>query len=229
MRTADPELRWFFERVEADGPHLVLWTFTAQEIRTTAQRDEPAPGPVEFAPCASSPPTAVALSERAVEIAEASSAFALEALRASPTDELRTISHLTDISERVPAEERSQFLFQCWLSWSADLSPEQRIELVDHGQRSAEELLRSSPVITAARPDYLRALDAPTDGEVPRNYLLFDHAGRMLRRLGSDAATSALAALVLRTGYRTCLQPVPAPHSSGHRPSEELVLGEPRG
>ncbi|MEY8040930.1 hypothetical protein [Saccharopolyspora cebuensis] len=234
LRAEDPDGRWFFERQDHPEPILAVWSHTTPTARDTAARETAAAHPgVHLAPrpCEADP---AALSGTALALAALGSELALELLRdgeLSPARQLPfTALHLDRLSDHVAAGQRSAFLFQCWQSWAAPLSPGERVELGAHADRQVDEVLEAVPdqgdeAGTAWRR-YAEAVEelaaTAAEGTTPWNYLLFDHAHRTHHRMGIGGPVQALTARLLRTAHRTgrgvrTAEPALA-HAGGSRP-----------
>ncbi|MFB9567284.1 hypothetical protein [Saccharopolyspora hordei] len=215
IRAADARSRWFFERHHRLDPVVALWTRTTGPARTGAVRETTArqhrirvrPGDVDADPAA--------LSGAALDLAEAGSELALHVLRdggVPGTHQVRfCAAHLRRLIAPVAAPQRAAFLFQCWQTWSAALTPEQRVDLVRQADRHLDDVLadaRSNDALHswAAWPHYLEAVHAITAAAAPEappvNYLLFDHARRTHLRIGIPEPVQALAARTLRTALQ---------------------------
>ncbi|PJE98189.1 hypothetical protein CUT44_08555 [Streptomyces carminius] len=230
VRSADSAACCFFSREDdATGPSVELWLDSTPEVRRAAAdllRSEPespwrpvveqdVPRPVHH-------PHESGRDVRD-ELAAVSTEFALSVPPGGEPGPKKAFdlgtSHLRGIVELLPEAARPGFLFQCWQSWSAGLSPWEREKL------AAETDMRRAAVPHAPSKARLRYLDRtrrairhqrPGNG-LPEPYLIFHQAGATHGRLGVPPAQGAAAALALRSelAERTA-SPVPVAASGGH-------------
>jgi hypothetical protein len=210
VRSADPGTCLFFVRGdEPAGPAVEVWLAAGPGTRrVVADLVRPEPGSPWRAAVEQDltrPVRHPHESGRDVtdELAAVSSAFALAVLPhggPGPDEAFELgVRHLRGIAGLLPEAARPGFLFQCWQSWSATLSPRRRAEL------AAEAQVRTStvpPSGTGAR-GYLEQTrrvirhQRPGTG-LPEPYLIFHQAGATHARLGVPPGWGAAAALTVR-------------------------------
>ncbi|NGO67572.1 hypothetical protein [Streptomyces boncukensis] len=231
----DPDADWSL--LPLDDGSLLLWFAAAfgQLDRTGAEarRAAAAAGCVargdddaelwsRYAPCHDS--------EQTRKLSTVSSAFALTVLASGGLPASRrlplAVAHMRQVSGLVPDRDRAGFLFACWKDWTCDATPAQRVAL--------EQWVTALPAtpewraemgwsaeVRAAWRRYLDTLQVtaidPDMTGTPLNYLLFEHAHLLHRRLGIPPGTEGLAARIVRSA---ALSPRP-----GAKPADAAVVG----
>jgi hypothetical protein len=212
VSAADPAACLFFTRADTGpaAPAIDLWLSAAPWVRADAPdvlRSRTADGGSLWAE--DGVPRQVRhphVSGRDVtdEMAAVSSVFALAVLTGGAprhsTPFGRAVAQLRGITGLLPAATRRPFLFRCWQTWSAVLSPECRSELAA-GTAACAGTLASEPPI--AQQAYLEGtcdvLRRQRSGHaLPTTYLWFLQASATHDRLAVPADTAAAAALAVR-------------------------------
>jgi hypothetical protein len=143
-----------------------------------------------------------------------SSDLALELLATGGFDAAEQVGvaalHLRLLTGLVPPHDRLAFLFQCWQHSGRSLAPSVRVELVKRADEITQDIAGTTArLATASRYGHLwgwygRSLLARwerhrSDGDVPRAYVLFQHAYLTHNRLGICPEEEAIAAMALRS------------------------------
>ncbi|MHA4818918.1 lantibiotic dehydratase C-terminal domain-containing protein [Streptomyces aculeolatus] len=226
LRAADPGAAWGFSRpARASGTHpirdLELWFRARTDVLADVNRRLHAAAAGHGQPAVTedyAPPTAKYRSERtlraAQRLATVSSDFALALLAAGrprPAERLPlAAAHLRRVSALTTGDARAALLFHLWQYATDGLAPEHRLRLTAEAEAQARDFGNGhAPWDTHDLAEYADAVahaaGRPGDGEgpggdgVPVNFLLFDHAWLTHERLGISSATTALAAVAVRS------------------------------
>ena len=235
LHAADPDGRWFFQRPAAEQAFGIGFHATEPVLDELERLIEVESTKHDL------PALAQYLDGRSAEIARelssASSEFALDLLRLADLDDAHeqlatAVRHLCCLVGLTPESDRHSFLFLSWEQAAGRLLPEQRLAVARRAEGEATPIVRDAAGTADVTEErvwqrYLATVreitdECRTDGELPTNYLLFEHTHLTHDRLGIPAETEALAAQVTRTALRGGDTPVD-PDLMVRRPSRDVI------
>ncbi|PGH45026.1 hypothetical protein GA0070622_3919 [Micromonospora sediminicola] len=208
VRTADPGVCWFFDRLDSPAPTRLRLGLHAGPAALDLARDR-------LGPAARPAPPAYTVRDpaRGGPLAHAGSELALTLLGGEPPwlaglELPLAVAHLRHLCGLVPAGDRAAFLFLHWQDRSRPLTGAQRRDLAAQAQAGADKIVLAAGDLPLAEDPVAAAWGRYLDrvGEVaaqdhpaaPRGFLIATHAQLSHRRWGIDPAVDSLAALALR-------------------------------